>query len=314
MSVVPSTGLLRKLYREAAQDIEYQSSTFWQVWWQRAFHEDEYMITCEVPPDESRRRVDAVVKRYDEMHDTLSAVLCIQFKRPSCSVRQVECEALDVAKRYIRTNDLEYVYVMTTVGVSFCCWTVHRFDLLSLVPFNGGPADAACSRYIDADSYEAETLARFVETVKACPPLRHAPIPPSQPLPQCGYHQTGYSQAGYGGYLDVQQGYQASTWQGGYTRGTYSEASTSGSSYYSQSPASSVAEYGQTSSVSDQFVKVHVSRVAHLRRSTEYFFSDINGSQKRTTKDDWREVTYKGKVAWISSRRGVTYYTRDRIG
>ncbi|EXL93509.1 hypothetical protein NOF04DRAFT_13803 [Fusarium oxysporum II5] len=314
MSVVPSTGLLRKLYRDAAQDIEYQSSTFWQVWLQRAFHEDEYMISCEMPPDESRRRVDAVVKRYDDRHDTLSAVLWIEFKRPSGSVRQVEFQALDAAKRCIRTSNLESVYVMTTVGVSFRCWTVYGSDLLSLVPFNGGPADATRSQYIDADSYEAETLTRFVETVKAYPPLRRAPIVPSQPLPQSGYQQTGYSQTGYGGYPDTQQGYQAATGQGDYTSGTHGEADASGASYYAQNPASSVGEHGQTSSVSDQFIKVHVSRVAHFGRSTEYFFSDINGSQKRTTKDDWREVTYKGKLAWISSRRGVTYYTRDRIG
>lgn len=111
----------------------------------------------------------------------------------------------------------------------------------------------------------------------------------------------------------MQQEYQSVTRQGGYASGTYNEINPSGASGYMQNPASSVGEYGQTSSVSDQFVKVQVSRVTHFGRSTEYFFSDVNGSQKRTTKDDWRQVTYKGKVAWISSRRGVTYYTRDRI-
>ncbi|KAG5771364.1 hypothetical protein H9Q72_002053 [Fusarium xylarioides] len=179
MSVVPSVGLLRKLYRDAAQDIEYQSSTFWQVWLQRAFHEDEYMVSCEMPPDDSRRRVDAVVKRYDDRHDTLSAVLWIEFKRPSGNVRQVEFQALDAAKRCISTNKLESVYVITTVGVSFHVWTVYESNLLSLMPFNGGPADATRSQYIDADSYEAEALTRFVETVKAYPPLRCAPIVPS---------------------------------------------------------------------------------------------------------------------------------------
>ncbi|KAF5675922.1 hypothetical protein FDENT_9639 [Fusarium denticulatum] len=314
MSVVPSVGLLRKLYRDAAQDIEYQSSTFWQVWLQRAFYEDEYMVSCEMPPDDSRRRVDAVVKRYDDRHDTLSAVLWIEFKRPSGNVRQVEFQALDAAKRCIRTNNLESVYVMTTVGVSFRVWTVYEPDLLSLVPFNGGPADATRSQYIDADSYEAEALTRFVETVKAYPPLRRAPIVPSQAPPQSGYQQVGYSQIGYGEDPDMQQEYQSVTGQGGYASGTYSEINPSGASGYMQNPTSSVGEYEQTSSVSDQFVKVQVSRVTHFGRSTEYFFSDINGSQKRTTKDDWRQVTYKGRAAWVSSRRGVTYYTRDRIG
>ncbi|EXA30020.1 hypothetical protein FOVG_18555 [Fusarium oxysporum f. sp. pisi HDV247] len=313
MSAVPSAGLLRKLYIDAAQDIEYKSSTFWQIWLQRAFHEDEYMVSCEIPPDESRRRVDAVVKRYDDRHDTLSAVLWIEFKRPSGNVRQVELQALDAAKRCIRASNLESVYVMTTVGVSFRVWTVYESDLQSLVPFHGGPADATRSQYVDVDSYEAEALTRFVETVKAYPPLHRAPIVPSQPLPQSGYRQIEHSQTGYGDYPDIQQGYPSAIGQGGYASGTYSEANPSEGSYYAQNPGSSVQEHEQTSSVGDQFVKVQVNRVTHFGRSTEYLFNDVNGSQRKTTKDDWKEVTYKGKAAWINSRRGVTYYTRDRI-
>ncbi|KAG7428851.1 hypothetical protein Forpi1262_v009371 [Fusarium oxysporum f. sp. raphani] len=293
MSAVPSTGLLRKLYIDAAQDIEYQSSTFWQIWLQRAFHEDEYMVSCEIPPDESRRRVDAVVKRYDDRHDTLSAVLWVEFKRPSGNVRQVEFQALDAAKRCIRANNLESVYVMTTVGVSFRVWTVYESDLQSLVPFHGGPADATRSQYVDADSYEAEALTRFVDTVKSYPPLRRAPIVPSQPLPQNEYQQIGYSQTGYG---DIQ---------------IYSK-----DIHLLQDRADMQVEHiehEQTSSVGDQFVKIQVNRVTHFGRSTEYLFNDVNGSQRKTTKDDWKEVTYKGKAAWINSRRGVTYYTRDRI-
>ncbi|KAF4474638.1 hypothetical protein FAGAP_12792 [Fusarium agapanthi] len=218
MSVVPSIGPLRRLYQDASLDIEHRSSRFWQVWLQRTFHEDAYWVLCEMPPDQSLRRVDAVVER---------------------------------------TNDLESVYVMTTVGVSFRVWSVYGSDLSSLVPFQGGQADATQSQYVNADSYEAEVLSRFVETVKAYPPLRRAPVIPTP--------------------------------------------STAGG-------------YGQASSAGDQFIKVHVSRVGHFGRLTEYVFSDVNGNQKRSTKDDWREVTYKGKAAWINSRRGITYYARDRIG
>jgi hypothetical protein len=176
MSVVPSTGLLRKLYQDAAQNIEPQPSQFWQAWLQRAFHEEEYAIWCDMPPDESRRRVDAVVDRYDESDDTLSAVLCIEYRMFSASVRQVESQALDAAKRCIRANNLRSVYVLTTVGASFRCWTVYNTETPSLVSFNGGPADANQDQYIDADSYEAEALTRFVDTVKNYPPLRNIPI------------------------------------------------------------------------------------------------------------------------------------------
>ncbi|KAH6949274.1 hypothetical protein DER45DRAFT_580986 [Fusarium avenaceum] len=314
MSVVPPTGLLRKLYQDAAQNIESQPSPFWQAWLQRAFREENYAVMCDLHPGKSSRRVDTEVIRYDESDDTLSTVLCIELRTFSASVRQVESQALDAARLCIRANNLESVYVMTTIGASFHCWIVYETDLTSLVSFNGGTADATRSKYIDADSYEAEMLTRFLDTVKYYPPLRKAHIVPSQPLPHIGYQQIAYSQARYGRYTDVQQEYRATTGQVQYTSGMYGEAGPSGALYYSQSPASSVGEYGQISSVNDQFVKVHVNRVAHSKRSTEYFFNDFNGIQRKTFKDDWREVTYKGYVAWLTTRRGVTYYTRDRIG
>ncbi|KAH7246560.1 hypothetical protein BKA59DRAFT_455597 [Fusarium tricinctum] len=179
MSVVPSTGLLRKLYEDAAQNIESQPSPFWQTWLQRTFHEEEYMVTCDLPRDGSSRRVDTEVNRYDESDDTLSIVLCIELRVFSASVRQVESQALDATKGCIRANNLRSVYVMTTVGASFRCWTVYNTETPSLVSFNGGPADANQDHYIDADSYEAEALTRFVDTVKNYPPLPNAPTIPS---------------------------------------------------------------------------------------------------------------------------------------
>ncbi|KAF5710834.1 hypothetical protein FMUND_9330 [Fusarium mundagurra] len=246
-----------------------------------------------MPPDQSLRRVGAVVERYDASHDTVSAMLWIEFKRPSGSVRQV---ALDAAGRCIRTNDLESVYVMTPAGVSFRVWSVYGSHLSSLVPFHGGPADATRSQYVKADFYEAEVLSRFAETVKAYSPLRRAPVIPTQSLPLTSYGQIEYSQVDDSVYPTIH------------------EAGPSGTLYYGQHSAPSIDGYGQASPAGDQCIKVQVSWIGHSWRSTEYDFSDFNGNQKRSTKDDWREVIYKGKAAWVNSRRGVTYYTRDRIG
>ncbi|CAJ0552265.1 Ff.00g062440.m01.CDS01 [Fusarium sp. VM40] len=177
MSVVPSTGLLRKLYQDGAQNIESQPSPFWQTWLRRAFHEENYTVTCGMPRDESLTRVETEVHRYDESDDTLSTVLCIELRIFSASVRQVESQALDAARRCIRANNLRSVNVMTTVGASFRCWTVYNTETPSLVSFNGGSADANQDQYIDADSYEAEALTRFVDTVKNHPPLCNTPVP-----------------------------------------------------------------------------------------------------------------------------------------
>ncbi|KAF4987369.1 hypothetical protein FDECE_15460 [Fusarium decemcellulare] len=185
MSIVPPTGLVRKLYEDAAQDIEYKSASFWQGWLQRAFNDQDVYHVSEVYSDYSLRRVDAVIQRYDENNDTLSALLWVEFEHPSDSVGTVEAQALDAAQRCIMQDGLEFVYVMTTLGLSFRAWTVTNKDQV-LEPFHGGPADATRSQYINAGSYEAHVLERFVARVKEHHPLRIAPAVPSRSLPQSG--------------------------------------------------------------------------------------------------------------------------------
>jgi hypothetical protein len=175
MSVVPAKGLLRKLYNEAAQDIEYKSVSFWHSWLQRSFNEqDLYHVTPENSPDGTLRRVDACVLRYDDAHDTISATLWVEFKRPSDNVGQLESQALDAAVRCIIRDNLQYVYVMTTVGVSVRAWTVTEEDQV-LEPFHGGVADGTRSQYVNADSNDAQFLEGFMFQVKNYPPLRIAP-------------------------------------------------------------------------------------------------------------------------------------------
>ncbi|KPM34084.1 hypothetical protein AK830_g12490 [Neonectria ditissima] len=313
MSIVPARGILRKLYNDAAENIEYKSASFWHGWLQRAFNDqDVYHISPEFSPDGSLRRVDAVVQRYDDAHDTLSAMLWVEFKRPSGSVSQVEGQALDAAIRCITKDNLQFVYVMTTVGVSFRAWTVTKRGRV-LQPFHGGPADATRAQYVDADSNDARVLERFANRVQTYPPLRIAPVVPSQPLPQGEYGQSGYGQGSYGGYAELQQQYSAIGEQGGYASEVYGGSSASEMVYQGQDMATTTQ--GQASAAGDdQWIKVHVTRVSHLTRATEYTFSDINGNTKSTTKDDWRRVSHNGKAAWIIQRRSVVYYTRERIG
>ncbi|KAJ3545095.1 hypothetical protein NM208_g2680 [Fusarium decemcellulare] len=185
MSIVPPTGLVRKLYEDAAQDVEYRSASFWHGWLQRAFNDQDVYHVSGVSSDDNLRRDDAVIQRYDENNETLSALLWVEFEHPSDSIRTVEAQALDAAQRCIMRDGLEFVYVMTTLGVSFRAWTVTNEDRV-LEPFHGGPADATRSQYIDAGSYEAHVLERFVARVKEHPPLRIAPVVSSRSLPQNG--------------------------------------------------------------------------------------------------------------------------------
>jgi hypothetical protein len=124
MSVVPATGVLRKLLEDASQDIEYKASAFWQIFLQRAFHDDDFIVVCEYSPDESRRRVDIVVKRYDADHHNLTAMIFVEVKRKGGSIKTCEEQALDAALRAIDGYNLQAVYAMTARGLSFRCWIV----------------------------------------------------------------------------------------------------------------------------------------------------------------------------------------------
>jgi hypothetical protein len=188
MSIV-KTGLLRYLYDDARIDIEYKSSEFWQHYLGKEFGDTQlYSVTCEVPPDGSRRRVGMVVKRYDVHHDTMTAILWVEFKQPGGSIQEVEAQALDAAQRYIQTEDSLFIYTMTIVGVSFRVW-FYKKEGSTLIPLHGDPTNADGSQYIDADSEHAWVLPSCIEMVKSELPLRDPPTVPSQSLsePQVDY-------------------------------------------------------------------------------------------------------------------------------
>lgn len=133
MSIVPREGLLRKHFEEAERNIEYTSSAFWQAYFQRAFPEmDTYSVTAESSPDGSRRRADMVMKKYDHDHHTFTALLWIECKRPTGSIREVETQALDAALRCIGADNLLWIYAVTTVASRFAL----SLSKKALPPFN----------------------------------------------------------------------------------------------------------------------------------------------------------------------------------
>ncbi|OIW33928.1 hypothetical protein CONLIGDRAFT_696651 [Coniochaeta ligniaria NRRL 30616] len=146
--IVPATGIVRKFYDEAIDNqIEYPSSAFWQIWLQRAFFElDTYGIVCEYSADGSRKRTNAIVRRYDAHHDTLSSLTWHEAKRPGVNPKEVEKQS-------------------------------PRHDL-QLVPFSSG--DILVDQYIHADSDDAWIMYDFVGYVKEQVPLGDAPTLPSQ--------------------------------------------------------------------------------------------------------------------------------------
>ncbi|KAG4275850.1 hypothetical protein FPRO04_14315 [Fusarium proliferatum] len=292
MTILQS-GLLRKHYEEAIDDIEYKSSAFWQAVLQRAFYEpDIYSVTAESSPDESLRRVDMVVKRYDENNHTLSALLWVECKRPSGSVQEVEDQALDAARRCIQRDGLMWIWAMTTVGVSFRIWFIEA-RVGQLVPMHGTAVEADRRQYIDANSPAASVFPDAIQCIKNGFPLRQAPVVPSQSLDLLTSND-----AGWGGSESYMSGMPTQN------QGQYYAAVEAGPSSYSGNDSGS------------QPIEVGVDKITHSfsRAPDEYVFRDINNKRRSTRKENWEMGDYQGERVWFFHGRRTTYFSRRKIG
>jgi hypothetical protein len=203
--LLPLKHVLRKLYNDANHDEarnEYISSAFWQVFLQRAFYEDEYIVICEYPPNNSRRRVDIVVRRFVENEDTLSSVVFHEAKGPDGSARTVEDQVLDAATRAMERDQLHGIYAITTIGTGFRAWYVEAKEHPFLTSISGPENRPAATRaeYIDIDSEEGFELLHAIGVIKSDPPLRKAPVVPSQFLARPPETDSGGSQAATSAY------------------------------------------------------------------------------------------------------------------
>ncbi|KAM0554151.1 hypothetical protein ACHAPJ_006950 [Fusarium lateritium] len=282
------TGLLRKHYEEAIEDIEYKSSAFWQAVLQRAFYEpDIYSVTAESSPDESLRRVDMVVKRYDENNHTLSALLWVECKRPSGSVQEVEDQALDAARRCIQKDNLMWIWAMTTVGVSFRMWFVDA-RVRQLVPMHGTATQADKRQYIDADSPASSVFPDAIQHIKNGFPLRQAPVVPSQSLDLLTSKDDGWG---------VSESYMPDAYAQDQGQYDYGMMEAGPSSYGGSNP-----------------VEVAVEKNPHTFSHDEYIFRDISRKKRTTRKEDWETGYYQGEKVWFYHGKKTSYFSRRRIG
>ncbi|KAK7425946.1 hypothetical protein QQZ08_007528 [Neonectria magnoliae] len=182
MSLVES-GLLRRLYSDARSDVPEDSQTapwvFWQTVLQQSLYQpDAFAVTIGRSREGSLPHTEMAVRRYDEASDTLSGVLCVRCKHPSLSVRDVEQQALDAAQTCMQRDGLQWIWAMTTVGVSFRMWYIDEGGV-QVVPVSV-PApvakDGESGQYIDADSSDASVFSDAVQRIKLGLPLHVAPV------------------------------------------------------------------------------------------------------------------------------------------
>lgn len=94
--------VLVMLHKEAQKSIEAYSARFWQNFLPYHFSlADDYLYLWESPTDNSLRRADGLIEKYDRDHHTISPVLFIEFKRNHDAIRVVKRQAKDAMKRKI---------------------------------------------------------------------------------------------------------------------------------------------------------------------------------------------------------------------
>ncbi|KAI0433508.1 hypothetical protein F5Y09DRAFT_298596 [Xylaria sp. FL1042] len=302
MSVVPPTGVLRKLLEEADRDIEYRASAFWQIFLQRAFQDDmNFIVVCEYPPDESRRRVDIVIKHYNADHHNFTAMIYVEVKRKRGSLQTCEEQALDAALKAIDGYGLQAVYAMTTQGLLFRVWIVHH-ERRVLEPLHGDRRRADRNQYIHVDSDMGEELLEVLALIKSEPPLRRAPILPSQALKQESEDASEEDRSENQQQNDQQQDDQQQDDQQQYSQAMEVE------SHQAESEPS-----GQEAPSVQVWTKVDIRTIYHMSRGNEYMF-DTGKGKISTGKNDWNSTSYRRKQAWYYYHEGVYYYTREKPG
>lgn len=336
MSIVPERGVLRKLYQDAVTEIEYTSSAFWQVFLQREFYEDKYIVVCEFSPDTSRRRVDIVVREYNQNQHTLSTLIFHECKRPNGDCKVAEEQALSAATSAITRDRLEKIYALTTVGTQFRSWVVYANDL-RLVPLHGPNTAADRGQYIDAGSAEAAIILETIDMVKNYPPFRVAPVVPSHT--PVDFDMLQDEQAGQGestGFPDAAAS-MADTYHVNYDTSMQQYQQPSQQPIDTGVPSSSTLSYPQLwqpadavessssaqpdpqqwqpdvednearRAAGDPPVQVKVRHEPHNFHRDEYVFKNINRKTRKTTKVDWSQIKHNGKKVWACRVHKVTY-------
>ncbi|KAL6406739.1 uncharacterized protein AUP68_09542 [Ilyonectria robusta] len=92
--------------------------------------------------------------------------MCVRCRRPDISLRKIEQMALDAARSHIEKEKLEWIWAMTTFGVSFRVWFVDK-DAVRLILMHGTATDGDEGQYIDVASPEASVVSNDIEQTEA---------------------------------------------------------------------------------------------------------------------------------------------------
>lgn len=300
------TNIQLALQQAEGHDIEYKSSAFWQLLLQHEFPLSyNYAVLCEQAPDrqDSRKRVDISVVRYDAEHHTFSPSFLLEGKRTGqgkSEIRPLEKQALARAKEAIATQNLMSIYVITTWGVRFRAWIVIAKDL-ALEPMHGGyETIGTLHDYIHVASEDSRELARVFDIIKTKVPLRQPAVVPSQAEPSTAPWP-----------MRTEQGPTAA-------EPGPSNYPMNYSSQIMQNATESVDDYdyvaGSSAPMQKDSMEVKVTVVSHTWSKDEWVFTNVRGHRKAVVGDSWKRVRVDGRLAWeYEGTRCTYYYTYQKL-
>ncbi|OTB05542.1 hypothetical protein M426DRAFT_260739 [Hypoxylon sp. CI-4A] len=328
--------VLIKLFRMIeTSTYEYIPSLYWQSQFQYEFPlEKGYAVGCEQPPEPtSRNRMDGIVLRYDDPHDTLSVLILREDKKRKGNYKVVESQALEGAVRAMNEASLDKIYCVTTVGGNFRAWVVESPDA-RLQPLFGPDTQADRNSYqpgllYDVDPNQAAhvhrwrvnpELTRVIDLIKYQFPLRQAPILPSQQLDQgtMGSHypdvpvnssswaRTHEQPADQADMMDME--YHREPTEG---ISMTAHAEPSEGSNLPEASSSSLTTPGPSGTQHDSITTVKVvkvKKIPHRLHPDEYEFTDVRGKQRTTRLDEWDLRQIAGRSVRVYVGRKMEYW------
>ncbi|KAI1207662.1 uncharacterized protein F4807DRAFT_434087 [Annulohypoxylon truncatum] len=317
---------------------EYRSSQLAQAAEQATFSMREgYFVSCEQPPDDTRRRMDIKIERMDPDQHTMITTRVGEVKRGKGSVRVVEDQALDAAKKTIRHEGLLGTYAVTIVGVYFRGWLVDRLRK-KLEPLCGPDDTADKSNYSPIIVWDW-VLGRFrwhdvwvseADLIKSeFPRLQAPPTLPSQALDQNAmsiqYPQSSTVPSPGGGYTyglpdEMDMGdYEAGTSMAeGYANpGQQQDAMD----IQDDTMVQTEAEFPEQSTGppanrsgnrwnGKAMKEVKVKRITHLLQGDEFEFENRKGTTTRVPLRDWHEHQIDGHSVKAYETDSTFYWCR----
>ncbi|RMD39717.1 hypothetical protein DV735_g5411, partial [Chaetothyriales sp. CBS 134920] len=144
------------------------------------FSGPEWSVAPEQSPDETRRRVDLVIKCLDDKNNNIRVLCFIEAKVHNARLSQaklVEKQAIDACERYVQTYDQVNLYVMTIIGTKARPWTYERGDS-QLAPIDPEDMHSEDPRqdYIEMHSSDGNKIASAFERMKTILPVTMAPV------------------------------------------------------------------------------------------------------------------------------------------